>query len=924
MLCGSCTRWECLPEDLFCSFCGHPAKRLEVLPPAAVFVGGGRAKPLRMSLANRGTSPLRVRIGQPRTTREWLKITHPALANDAERKRVGWTKAVAAVEDGKALPYPFIDAEVTLPAGAEYGFDVVVDGRLATPERDLGDVLLLAGEGLTDLRGNPVAVRRVAVSWGVTPEPRVAVPPEVNCSLGAKASPFEVRLHNTRRGFLTLREPPRANAAWVRVVSFPEEPVRPGEEAAIQLACDPDWAPPGTHKVEVTIPVMELEKPLTATVSVSVRLPPQLLLNRTRITFNDLTPYSEATLTFTLENRGEEDLLLLGEPTIEPAAIRKHLKIRDDDPTHRRIKSVRDGHRGKTISVVASGRGLNAGELSGTIRVATNDPGQPTAEIAVALAVKPMPVCDRLLALDFGTSNCCIAVAYDAVRQDVLDLSGGARERLTELPTVIYFRGPNDHVVGEEAKNSWLAHADRTVSSIKRRLGSKKPVKILGREYTPGQIASLIIRKLWERAAVALSSEPRELVLTVPCHFGRDAIDTLLSAAREAGFEPRPEPRYVLDEPSAAAYRYLVLSRDELVARGAEHRVLVYDFGGGTLDIALLEVRFRDHPLTYIRVIDVDGLDLGGDDLDEDIQELYVERMVADQRANAKSKLARLDLDRILEEVEGEGDLNILHNRTTLKLTAEAVKKKLSSEKEVPLPNVLLKDRFGGLVYLDATDTFMTLKRSDFEAKVKPRLERANDQVRRLLERSRVDAGTVSTLLLTGGSSRMPLVREMVSKLVPKAVAPSHEEIPPKESVALGAVIYGYLGRFAMSEDPDVVIEGLRERAFYSIGTLTQLGKFHEILARGPLPLFGEFPLRLPPQPMKLPLVRNNGATDPRFMEMGAMPDIGVVTIDPREFPETKPGATVTLELFLYEDRRLVAKIGPKELPVELREGALA
>src|SRR5438105_4763540 len=140
MLCGACTRWECLPEDVFCGFCGHPAKRLELTPPAAYFVGGARAKPLRLTLTNRGTSPLRVRIGQPRATREWLRILHPASTSETERKRVNWTKMVAAVEDGRMLAHPHLDAEVNLPPGADYGFDVSVEGRLAVPEKDLSSV----------------------------------------------------------------------------------------------------------------------------------------------------------------------------------------------------------------------------------------------------------------------------------------------------------------------------------------------------------------------------------------------------------------------------------------------------------------------------------------------------------------------------------------------------------------------------------------------------------------------------------------------------------------------------------------------------------------------------------------------------------------------------------------------------------------
>src|SRR6185295_4936680 len=129
-----------------------------------------------------------------------------------------------------------------------------------------------------------------------------------------------------------------------------------------------------------------------------------------------------------------------------------------------------------------------------------NDPGQEIAEVKVTLSVKRLARSDKLLALDFGTSNSCIALAHGPADYRVLDLSGGGREKVLEIPTVVYFRGPGDFVIGEEAKNTERAHPDRTVSSIKRRLASTKPLKILGRDYSPQEIATIIIRSLRERA----------------------------------------------------------------------------------------------------------------------------------------------------------------------------------------------------------------------------------------------------------------------------------------------------------------------------------------------------------------------------------------------------------------------------------------
>jgi molecular chaperone DnaK (HSP70) len=922
MLCSSCTRWDCQPEDVFCGFCGHPAKRLEVSPQAVSFVGGARAKPARLALANRAGGPLVVRIGQPRTTREWLRIVHP----EGERRRVGFTRMVASVEDGRMLPHPQCDAEVNIPPGGEYTMEIVVEGRLALPEKDLWGVILLAGDGLEDMRGNVVATRRVPVTWGVAPEPRMIVPAEQVLRLGGKSTVFDLRIANARRGFLTMAEPPRFSVPWLVASDFPAEPILPGADGVVSVASDPNWAPPGAHKVDVELRFFEVDKPVGATFTAQVRHPAQLLINRNQVTFPDLTRYSETAQQLVIENRGEEDLLLHGEPAIEPASMRRNVWIKDDDPSYRRIKSARDGHRGKVIAVVASGRDLPFGDHAATLRVASSDPSQDAGEVRLTLCVKQLARFDRLLALDFGTSNCCIAAAHNPGDYRVLDLSGGGPARQHEIPTVVYFKGPGEHVIGEEARNIERARPDRTVSSIKRRLGTSRGIKILGTRYAPGEIAQIIIRKLWERAAVALSAEPGELVVTVPCHFGRAAIDELLEACRQAGFAPRPEPQLVLDEPSAAAYRYLILNRAELIERGAQHRVLVFDFGGGTLDVALLSVKFGERPMTRIRVLEVDGIDLGGDDIDDALVEVYLDRMAADQAGHPGSKLARVDLDRIRHEIEGEADVDTLANRTLLRRTAEDVKKRLSFDEEVPFPPVTLRDRLGSPVYLEPSDRFLAVKRSELEETVRPRLAEGMDVIDKLLKRADVTADSVDVLLLIGGSSRMPLVRTIVGGHFPHAHVPSPEDVPPKQSVALGAVIHGYLNKFAASRfsrgEPEVEIEPMRERVFYSIGTLTPMGQFQEIVPRGGLPLFGDYTLPLPAAPTALHLVKNNGTTNQRFMDARQLVEIGEVRVDPGAFPGTPAGTPVTLNLFL-DARGLVATIREKQLPVVLKEGSL-
>ena len=922
-LCTSCAKWECLPEDLFCSLCGHSLRHLEIVPPVLSFVDTTRGKARRLLLRNNGLIPLQVSIGQHRTSREWLRLVHP----DADKKKVSWTRRVASVEDGTLLPHPHFDAEIVLAPGIEYGVDVHVEGRLAIPERDLTSTILLSGEGLSDAAGAPMATKHIPVTWGAQADPRLAGPADVVCRLGGAPTSFDVRLVNPRRGFVTLNGPPKAAVDWIRVRDYPTDPIGPTQEGIVTFLCDVNWAPQGVHKVEITAATFELDKPLSTLVQIQVRRPPNLLINRTHVNLGELTPFSQVVQPLVLENRGEEDLVLRGEPIIEPVSLRSHVTVRDEDPSHRRIKSARDRHPGKVILLTISARDLPTGAYEGTLKVASNDPSPETPEVGFSFTVQNLPLCDRLLALDFGTSNCCIAVADNPGSYRTLDLSGGGRTPVKEIPTVVHFRGPGEFAIGEEAKNTQQASPDRTVSSIKRRLGSRRPLKILGQEYSPTQIATIIIRQLWERAAVALKQAPHELVVTVPCQFGKTAIENLLEACRNAGFAPHVEQRFVLDEPSAAAYRHVIVNRKELVARGPEHRVIVYDFGGGTLDIALLEVKFGANPLTYIRVLEVDGVELGGDDLDDELLELYFERMREDQERNPKSKLARLDLNRIVQVAEGEADLDVLSNRILLRRAAEDVKKLLSTQESAPFPTVTLKDRLQASIYLDSNDEFLTVRREQFEERIAPRLAEARTVIEKLFERVKISPTAVDVLLLTGGSSQIPLVHKTVGSFFPRAYVPSPKEAPPKESVALGAVIHGYLAKYEMSSlsqgSPGVVIEPMRDRARFSLGTLNELGEFRQIVPRGGLPLWGEYPICLPSRAIDLPLVRNNGTANRAFLETRELTEVGKVRIDPAMFPGTPPGAKLTLNLWLYQDRTLEATIEETRLPTTVSEGAL-
>jgi molecular chaperone DnaK (HSP70) len=349
---------------------------------------------------------------------------------------------------------------------------------------------------------------------------------------------------------------------------------------------------------------------------------------------------------------------------------------------------------------------------------------------------------DEILGIDLGTTNSEIAIYRDG-RPEVLRDDQG---RII-LPSVVGLTETGELLVGEEARNQFLLYPNRTVRSIKRRMGSDAKVQLGEREYKPQEISAIILSRLKEIAQARLGRPIRKAVITVPAYFS----DTQRQATREAGEIAGLEVARIINEPTAAA----------LVYEAAQHqgkRILVYDLGGGTFDVSVVRIEQG-----VVEVISSHGNNhLGGDDFDHKIVEHVLEHLklkhgvdVAD-RPQAMARILR---------------------------SAEDAKKQLSDHPYARIAEEYLAEHSGQPVNLD-----LELSRGEYEDMIAPFIEETLGAIHIALESAGLTSSQVDEILLVGGATRTPLIRR---RLVEAFGTQPRGEVDPDLCVAMGAAIQG-------------------------------------------------------------------------------------------------------------------------------------
>jgi len=348
----------------------------------------------------------------------------------------------------------------------------------------------------------------------------------------------------------------------------------------------------------------------------------------------------------------------------------------------------------------------------------------------------------KIIGIDLGTTNSCVAV-MEGGKPVVIPNAEGMRT----TPSVVAFTKTGERLVGEPAKRQAVTNAERTISSIKRHMGTDYKVTIDGKDYTPQEISAMILQKLKADAESYLGEKVTEAVITVPAYFN----DAQRQATKDAGKIAGLKVERIINEPTAAALAYGL--EDE-----SEQKVMVYDLGGGTFDVSIIDIGDG-----VIEVLSTNGdTRLGGDDYDDRITKWLVDEFKA------------------AEGVDLSQDKMALQR---LKEAAEKAKKELSSATTTDINLPFITATAEGPKHLD-----MKLSRAKFEEITADLTERTAIPVQNSMRDAGLSNSDLGKVLLVGGSTRMPVAQEKVKQLTGKE--PS-KNLNPDECVALGAAVQG-------------------------------------------------------------------------------------------------------------------------------------
>ncbi len=383
----------------------------------------------------------------------------------------------------------------------------------------------------------------------------------------------------------------------------------------------------------------------------------------------------------------------------------------------------------------------------------------------------------KIIGIDLGTTNSCVAVIEGGEPTVIPNAEGG---RTT--PSVVAFSKEGERLVGQVAKRQAITNPDRTISSIKRDMGTGKKVEIDGKSYSPQEISAMILQKLKADAEAYLGEPVSHAVITVPAYFN----DSQRQATKDAGKIAGLEVQRIINEPTAAALAYGM-------DKESDQKIMVYDLGGGTFDVSILELGDG-----IFEVLATSGNNrLGGDDFDQRI------------------------IDYLAEEFKKENGIDLKADKMALQRLKEAAEKAKIELSGVTTTNInlpFITADASGPKHLD-----ITLTRAKFDELTHDLVEATMEPTRNALRDAGLSAGDIDKVLLVGGSSRIPAVQEAVKKITGKE---PHKGINPDECVAIGASIQGAV----LSGDVSGIV--LLDVTPLSLGLETLGGVFTKLIER--------------------------------------------------------------------------------------------
>jgi molecular chaperone DnaK len=347
----------------------------------------------------------------------------------------------------------------------------------------------------------------------------------------------------------------------------------------------------------------------------------------------------------------------------------------------------------------------------------------------------------KVIGIDLGTTNSCVSV-LEGGEPTIIPNAEGNRT----TPSIVAFTKNGERLVGETAKRQAITNPDRTIASIKREMGQNFHVEIDGRNYSPQEISAMVLGKLKADAEAYLGEKVTEAVITVPAYF----TDAQRQATKDAGKIAGLEVKRIVNEPTAASLAYGLDKTED------HQKILVFDLGGGTFDVSILEIGDG-----VFEVLATNGDNhLGGDDFDKVVMDFMADQFKAEHGVDLRD-------DKM--------------SKQRLKEAAEKAKKELSSTQSTNVNLPFITASAAGPLHLD-----MDITRAKFEQLTKALVDRTMEPTRKAIKDAGINASELAQIILVGGSTRIPAVQESVKKITAKD---AHKGVNPDECVAVGAAI---------------------------------------------------------------------------------------------------------------------------------------
>jgi molecular chaperone DnaK len=354
---------------------------------------------------------------------------------------------------------------------------------------------------------------------------------------------------------------------------------------------------------------------------------------------------------------------------------------------------------------------------------------------------------ERIIGIDLGTSNSA-AAAMMGGRPVIVPSAEGSTQYGKAFPSYVAFVEDGSLLVGEPARRQAVSNPENTITAIKRKMGQDYKVKILGKEYSPQQISAFILQKIKRDAEAFLGEKVEKAVITVPAYFN----DNQRQATKDAGIIAGLDVVRIINEPTAASLAFGIDKMDQ------ELKILVFDFGGGTLDVTIMD--FGQN--AFLVEATSGDTQLGGTDMDNSILDYIVEGFQKDTGIDLRSDATAM------QRVREAGEKAKIELSTIL-------------ETEINLP-FIAADESG------PKNLRMKLTRSTLERLVNPIIERCRGPMMTALEDAKLQPNQIDKVILVGGPTRMPIVRKFVEDIIDK---PAERGVDPMECVAMGAAIQG-------------------------------------------------------------------------------------------------------------------------------------